>query len=170
LRRNVAPLPRVAQPLQALQDPGGPVDVLFDEQPAQPRLHERGGLVTRLDVAAALGRLPVLLSMPCGEVGPHPGRGEVNGLAEPLRLVAQAGVVEQSALGEDAPRSPGQCRGRQFAGTARRVKDRGAVADPGEADHAIPDPGRGDGNTRRRRVPVEQVIENGRRAYVIDRA
>lgn len=73
-------------------------------------------------------------------------------------------------LGEDAPGSPGECRGKQFAGTARRVKDRGAVANPGEADHAIGDPGRRDGNTGHLRVPVEQVIENSHRAYIVDRA
>jgi hypothetical protein len=73
-------------------------------------------------------------------------------------------------LGQDAPRSPGECRGKQLGGTTRRVKDRGAVASPGEADHALGNAGRGDGNAGHRRVPVEQVVENRRRADLIDRA
>ena len=47
--------------------------------------------------------------------------------------LGRSGVAR--VLGEDVSRPPGECRGERFGGAARRVKDRGAVADPGEADH-----------------------------------
>ena len=98
-----------------------------------------------------------------GDLGALGFAGQQAGLGERDRFSA-------CVLGENPPRSLGERRGEQFAGAARRVEHGGALADRGETDHELGDPGGGDVTARRHGVPVDQIAEYRDSAGLIDRA